>query len=120
MEKRNRIIYWIATGLLSAMMIMGAGMYIVNYEEVSQEFTRLGYNTRIVIPLAILKLLGVVAILTNKSKVLREWAYFGFLIDFLLAAEAHLAAGDGEHTSAFAALAFWLVSYIYGKRVFKD
>ena len=64
-DKRNRIIYWIATGLLSLMMLMSAGMYFFNTEEVSQIFVSLGYNTRIVIPLAILKVAGVVTIVSN-------------------------------------------------------
>ncbi len=35
MEKRNKVIYWVATGLLSLMMIMSAGMYLFNTEQVS-------------------------------------------------------------------------------------
>jgi len=29
-DKRNKIIYWVTTGLLTALMHMSAGMYIFN------------------------------------------------------------------------------------------
>lgn len=116
MKKRSKIIYWTATGLLSLMMILSASMYILNYKEVSEVFIDLGYNSRIVRPLAILKLLGIIAIVSNKSKIIKEWAYFGFLIDFLLALEAHLNNKDGEHTTVITALALWTISYLYYKK----
>lgn len=119
-DKGNRIVFWITTGLLSFMMVMSAIRYLIDYEAVSKAFIDLGYNTRIIIPLAILKILGVVAILTNKSKLLKEWAYFGFLIDYILALEAHLSIKDGQHWGAVIALILWLVSYTFGKRVFAD
>lgn len=114
--KRNKIIYWIATGLLSVMLVMSAGMYFFNTEEVSQVFIALGYNDRIVIPLAILKLLAIGTIISGFSKTLKEWAYFGLLVDFLLALEGHLAVNDGEFGGAVVALALWVVSYTYDKK----
>ena len=83
--KRDKIIYWIATGLLSLMMLFSAGMYFFNHEEVVQVFTTLGYPAYIVYPLALAKVLGLIAILTKKSQVLKEWAYAGFFFDFVLA-----------------------------------
>ncbi len=120
MKKRNKIIYWVSTVLLSLMMVMSAGMYLFNTSEVAKVFVLLGYNTRIIIPLAILKLLGVTAILTNRSKVLKEWAYFGFFIDFLLALEGHLSVGDGEHGGAIIALVLLVVSYSYNRLIDKS
>jgi len=118
MEKRNKIIYWIATGLFSALMLMSASMYIFNYEMVSQTFTNLGYPTYIVYPLAIAKILGLIAILTRKSKFLKEWAYAGFFFDFVLALSAHLVIADGEFVPAFVAILLLIVSYRYDKKVF--
>ncbi|WP_436515887.1 DoxX family protein [Ekhidna sp. To15] len=118
MDKRNKIIYWIVTGALSLMMIMSAGMYFVKTAEVTDIFVSLGYNGRIVIPLAILKIVGIIAILTKVSKTLKEWAYFGFLLDFVLALEGHLAANDGGHLTAIIAIILWSFSYMYDKKVF--
>ncbi|WP_430816845.1 DoxX family protein [Carboxylicivirga sp. RSCT41] len=116
MSKRDKIIYWIATGLLSAMMLMSAGMYIFNNAAINEAFIKLGYPTYIIYPLAIAKLFGLLAILTNKSKVLKEWAYAGFFFDFVLAAAAHISVNDGEEGGAYVALALLIVSYIFGRK----
>ncbi len=117
--KRNKIIYWVATGLLSALMLMSVGMYFFNHAEVAATFEKLGYPSYIVYPLAVVKLLGIVAILTKKSAVLKEWAYAGFFFDFVLAFSAHVSIGDGEQFGAVVALVLWTVSYTFDKIVFK-
>ncbi|MCT4646023.1 MAG: DoxX family protein [Carboxylicivirga sp.] len=116
MNKRDKIIYWIATGLLSAMMLMSAGMYIFNNDTVTTVFTKLGFPTFIIYPLAVAKILGVIAILSNFSRKLTEWAYAGFFFDFVLAAAAHIAIKDGEEMGASVALALLFVSYIFGRK----
>ncbi|MGZ2370739.1 DoxX family protein [Ancylomarina sp. YFZ004] len=118
MEKKNKIIYWMATGLLSAMMLMSASMYIFNYEMVGQTFASLGFPIYIIYPLAIAKILGVIAILSRKSKFLKEWAYAGFFFDFVLALSAHWVANDGEFVSAFVAILLLMVSYRYDAKTF--
>lgn len=114
----NKIIYWIATGLLSLLMIASATMYLFKTEMVQGIFSSLGYPSRIVIPLATLKILGVIAVISNKNKTLKEWAYFGFLLDFSLALEAHLAVEDGGHMTAIVAIILLMVSYTFNKKVY--
>jgi len=116
---RDRIIYWIATGLLSLMMSFSAGMYILNYSEVAQVFESLGYPSYLVYPLAVAKILGILAILTNKSHLLKEWAYAGFFFDFILVLLAHLQANDGEFGPSVVALLLLAVSYFFDKKVFE-
>lgn len=118
MEKRNKIIYWIATGLLSAFMLMSASMNIFNNEMVQETFGSLGFPIYIIYPLALAKLLGLAAILTKKSAVLKEWAYAGFFFEFVLALSAHLNVGDGEFIPAIVAIILLFVSYYYDKKVF--
>lgn len=120
MEKRNKIIYWVATGLLSALMITSATRYLIDIGEFRQYFVAFGYNARIVIPLAIAKLLAVVVILSNKSVILKEWAYAGLLFNFLLALEAHIAINDGQYIGPIIALILWAVSYIFYHKVYRD
>ena len=115
--KTNKIIYWISTGLLSAMMLLSTGMYFFKTEEVQAVFLKLGYPDFIVIPLAIAKILGVIAIVTRRSKILLEWAYAGFFFDFVLASSAHLMIQDGEHLPAVVAMVLLLTSYFTGKRI---
>lgn len=115
--KTNKIIYWISTGLLSAMMLLSTGMYFFKTEEVQVVFLKLGYPDFVVIPLAIAKILGVIAIVTRRSKILLEWAYAGFFFDFVLASSAHLMIQDGEHLPAVVAMVLLLTSYFTGKRI---
>lgn len=116
-NKRNKIIYLAATGLLTALMLMSAGMYFLQYDMVSDTFTRLGFPTYIIYPLAIAKILGLVAIWTKKSQMLKEWAYAGFFFDFLLAASAHINAGDGEFLPAVVAMFLLTVSYVFERKI---
>ncbi len=117
--KRDKIIYYIATGLLSLLMIFSASMYFFNYEEVAGLFTGFGYPTYIIYPYAVAKLLGLVAIWFVSNKVIKEWAYAGFFFAFVLAFFAHIMIGDGEQTGALVALVLLAVSYIFSKKLGK-
>ena len=114
--KTNKIIYWISTGLLSAMALMSAGMYIFDHATISETFIKLGYPAYIVYPLAAAKILGVLAILVEKSKTLKEWAYAGFFFDFVLAFFAHWMVNDGEFPGALIAMVLLIVSYFFWKK----
>ena len=114
--KRDKVIYWISTGLFTTLMLMSAGMYFFNNEMVSEIFTSLGFPTYIIYPLAVAKILGLIAIWTNKSKMLKEWAYAGFFFDFVLAATAHLMVSDGEYAAALFAIVLLIVSYVFDKK----
>lgn len=117
MEKRNKIIFWIVTGMLTALMLMSASMYILKYEMISQTFVTLGFPTFVIYPLAIAKILGLIAIWTNKSKLLKEWAYAGFFFDFILALGAHLTVNDGQFGMAAIAIVLLIVSRIFELKV---
>jgi hypothetical protein len=111
MKNKNLIIYYVATGLLTLLMLFSAGMYFLNYEMVSATFTKLGFPTYIVYPLAIAKILGLIAIWTKKSNTLKEWAYAGFFFDFVLALSAHWNIQDGAYAPAILGIVFLLLSY---------
>ena len=108
---RSKWIFYISTGLLTALMLMSAGMYIFNYGEVSTTFNGLGYPSFIIYPLAVAKVLGIIAIWTKQSRTLTEWAYAGFFFDTLLAAQAHIMANDGGWLPAVIGTILVLVSY---------
>lgn len=118
MEKRNKIIYYTATGLFTAHMLMTVGMYFFNHEMVSEVFVRLGFPAGLVYPLAIAKILGLIAIWTNKSRLLKELAYVGFAIDFVMASASHAMAGDGGAIPPLVALGILSISFIYHRKVF--
>ena len=116
--KKNKIIYWISTGLLTLLMLFSVFNYFFNHEWIVGAFQSLGYPTYLVYPLAIAKLLGLVAIYTKLSKTLKEWAYAGFFFNTMLAFFAHCIAQGGDYQMALGGILFVVVSYIYDKKVF--
>jgi uncharacterized membrane protein len=120
MMNKQKITYLVSTGLMSALMLMSAGMYIFNNEAIQGAFTSLGYPTYLIYPLAIAKILGLLAIWVDKSKALKEWAYAGFFFDFVLALAAHLAVSDGEFGPAVVALILLPISYSTWKMTSKE
>ncbi len=116
-SKGIKIGYLVSTGLLTLFMLMSVGMYFFNHEMVKETFTNLGFPTYIIYPLAIAKILGLIAIWTKKSNALKEWAYAGFFFDFLLAFVAHIAIKDGEFAGALIATVLLFTSYIFEKKL---
>lgn len=111
-----KIVYWIATIALCAIFLYSAQMYFFNTEMVQGFFKSFNYPTYIVIPLAIAKVLGVIAILTNKIKWIKEWAYAGFFFDLILASMAHHNAGHPIGLAVYAILVL-IISYVVGKKI---
>lgn len=110
-------IYRITTGLFTIMLGMGAIMYFAKHDMVAEMFTSLGYPTYIIYPLAIAKVLGLVAILSKVSDRLADLAYAGFFYELILAASAHLAVGDGGFPAPLVALALAISSYVAGRKL---
>ncbi|NNC70544.1 MAG: DoxX family protein [Flavobacteriaceae bacterium] len=117
--KRDKIIYYIATGLLTVLLIFSVSMYFFNHDEVAKLFEGFGYPTYIVYPYAVAKLLGLVAIWFVGNKIVKEWAYAGFFFAFILAFFAHVMINDGEQMGALIAFLLLAVSYIYSKKIGK-
>lgn len=113
----NKIIYWVTTVLLCGIMLFSATMYFTKTDMVKGFFESFNYPTYIVIPLAVLKVLGVAMLFWRGSKWLTEWAYAGFFFDLVLATAAHYYAGDGFFGLSFLALLFLFPSYFLGKSI---
>ena len=115
--KAIKILYWLSTVLLTAIMCFSVYNYFFNNEMIRGFFEAMGYPTYLIYPMAIAKLLGLVAVWGNFSKWLKEWAYAGFFFNSILAFFAHLMIGDGQQTGAVLAFVFVLTSYFTGKQV---
>ena len=112
----NKIIYWVATTVMCGIFAFSASMYFTKTEMVKGFFEALNYPSYVVIPLATLKVLGIIAVLTKQSKLLTEWAYAGFFFDAVLAYAAHTVAGDGGTMFSTVAIISTIVSrYMYGR-----
>ncbi|WP_075342777.1 DoxX family protein [Tenacibaculum agarivorans] len=115
---KNKIIYYISTGLLTALMLMSVSMYVFKNAAIQKAFESFGYPTYIIYPLAVAKVLGLIAIWFINTKSLKEWAYAGFFFDFVLAFFAHYMISDGEHIGSVVALVLLFVSYFSRKKVY--
>jgi hypothetical protein len=94
MEKRNLIIYWTATTLMSVGMLGSGLAQIFHAREMVDLVVPLGYPLYILYIIGTWKVLGVIAILTPGFKILKEWAYAGFFFVMTGAFISHLASGD--------------------------
>lgn len=94
MEKRNKIIYWVATIWLALGMFSGGIFQFMKMEDAVKSFTHLGYPLYFLTILGVWKILGVIAILIPKFPLLKEWAYAGFFFAMSGAIVSHLALGD--------------------------
>jgi hypothetical protein len=110
--KRDKIIYWIATGLLAAGMGLSAYMYLTKNPELMGSFKALGFPVYFISILGVAKLFGAIVLVAPAGSRLKEWAYAGFIFVFLGAIWVHIETG----TPFVGPLAFLLVlgiSYLF-------
>jgi hypothetical protein len=94
MEKRKLIWYWIITGLLSFCIFFGGLTQALQLKQTIQGFKPLGYPTYFISVIGIWKMLGIIAILAPKFKLLKEWAYAGIFFAMSGAVISHIASND--------------------------
>ncbi|TYA71795.1 DoxX family protein [Seonamhaeicola marinus] len=117
--KLDKIIFYVSTGVLTAIMLFSSGMYFFKHDMIEGAFKSFGYPTYIIYPYAIVKLVGLIPIWGAKFKILKEWAYAGYLYAFTLAFFAHVMIGDGQQGTVIVAFAALVISYIFNKRLYK-
>lgn len=122
--------YYLTTVLVSLMALGGASQYLMMSERIVVAFSSemsgghnaIGFPGWLILPMGILKVLGVVALWVPViPKWLREWAYAGFFFNFLLAIGAHvfnpINPNDSDWPGAFVALVLISLSrfFLYRK-----
>ena len=93
-EKRNKIIYWIATVWMSLGMLSGGIAQLFKVKETVEGITHLGYPAYFLTIIGVWKILGVIAVLVPKFPLVKEWAYAGFFFTITGAFYSHVAIGD--------------------------
>ena len=101
--------YWTSTGLLCAVYLASTTMYVSDLAGVQATFGLLGYPGYLVVLLIVAKLAAVLAILSRRSVALSDLAYAGMFFHLILAASAHLGAGDPLLAAAPAGVAVLLL-----------
>jgi hypothetical protein len=113
--KKDKIFYWTSTTIIA--LFEGLMPALTSQSEMAKTgISHLGYPQYFGNALVVFKVLGVLLlIIPPVPKRIKEWAYAGFLFDFLFASISH-AAVDGIGGEAFfplIVLAILAVSYIY-------
>ena len=113
--KKDKIIYWAATGIIA--LFEGVMPALTSQTELAKDGIRhLGYPEYFGNALVVFKIAGVLAlVLPMVPKRLKEWAYAGFVFDFLFAAISH-GAVDGISFQSFfplIILGILMLSYVY-------
>jgi uncharacterized membrane protein YphA (DoxX/SURF4 family) len=94
MEKKKLIIYWVATVLLAFGMFTSGLEQIFHVKDMVDIVVPLGYPLYFLDIIGVWKILGVIAILIPRFKLVKEWAYAGLFFVMTGALVSHLASGD--------------------------
>jgi len=101
MNKRNKIIYWVATIWLALGMLATGTLQLFKVQAEGAVappgvygITHLGYPIYLLTILGVWKILGAAAVLIPKFPLLKEWAYAGFFFIMSGAIFSHIAVGD--------------------------
>lgn len=113
--KSINIAYWIITPLFSAFMIFSSvGGLALDEQTVAYLHDHMGYPLYFIKIISLAKILGAVAILLPVPARVKEWAYFGFFIDLVVAVLSFVALGDpiAMWTPMFLFIGVLIVAYI--------
>ena len=126
-SRKDRIVYWTTTGIVSAVMVFS----IINFTLLDHfpfpegGFVHLGFPAYFKAELTIAKVLGVSTLLIPAIPAkLKEFAYFGFAITLISASIAHFSRGDASISVLFVIdplifLGLLTVSYFYFRKMRK-
>ena len=87
--------YWTLTILFCLMMLADGVAGLLHEQNGVAAMKQLGYPIYIMDITGAAKIMGALALLQNKYRTLKEWAFAGFAIDFLGAAASVAFAGMG-------------------------
>ena len=96
-------------------MIAGGVQQLLQIGGYVEIISNLGYPAYLLPLLGAWKILGVVAILAPKLKLIKEWAYAGFFFAMSGAAISHFAAGQGfsEAVPSLVLLCMTVISWAF-------
>lgn len=110
-SRARLIAYWIVAALVAGEMAMGGIWDLLRTQYVRSLMDHIGYPEYALTILGIWKVLGAIAILVPRYRLLKEWAYAGGFFVYTGAVASHLLTGDGpERWAAPAVFALMLVA----------
>jgi len=117
--KTTKAIYWISTVLFAAVFALTGILYLIHSPQMVTKLALLGYPPYMLAILGTAKILGAIALVVPKFPRLKEWAYAGFVFDFLGAIWSHIAVqGIGRSAAVvLIPLAIITISYTSNRRL---
>jgi DoxX-like family len=111
--RKLKTIYWIITGIASAIMLMSSIPDVFLIPGAVEIFRHLGFPTYLLPFIGLAKIAGVIVILLPIFETLKEWAYAGLVFDLVGAFYSHLSVGDRIGSWIFAVFALVFVGSSY-------
>ncbi len=111
--RKNKIIYWISTGLIALFELSGA--FFINSQVAIDGMHHLQLPDWFRWEVSIGHLIGGILIIVPINKRIKEWVYVAFGIDFISAFIAYLSI-EGLSANTFSPLftmALLIISYVY-------
>ncbi len=112
--KATKILYWIVTLLFCFFMLMDGIADILHQKSAVEVVKHLGYPEYTLFILGVAKILGQAAILQPRFNTLKEWAYAGFAIHFIIAISSRYLVGDASSLLIPPLLLLLFMLYGYG------
>ena len=118
-SKTTKVLYWTFTILFALLEIFDGIGGVTKQQAGVEVMNHLGYPVYSMVIFGVAKILGALAILQNKYKAIKEWAYAGFAFNFISAFASRAAVGDPVLETIFPLiiLAFLFVPYLLWKRI---
>jgi DoxX-like family len=111
--KNTKTLYWVFTGLFSALMVFTSIPDIMMVEDAVKFMNMLGYPNYFIPFIGVAKILGVIAILVPGYPRLTEWAFAGLAFDLIGAVYSQVASAGILPDQLFMILPFALLILSY-------
>lgn len=117
--KSIKILYWVFTILFAAFAIMDGFGGITKQQAGIDVMQHLGFPVYAMQIMGVAKVLGAIAIIQTKFNTIKEWAFAGFVINFIGAFASRAFVGDSGMWLIFPVilLAFMFIPYLLWKRL---
>lgn len=108
----RKIAYWISTVAAAGSLLLALS-YLAGGPQVVEGFNHIGYPQHLRLVLGVAKPAAAIVLLLPGLPLLKEWAYTGAALAWIMASVAHWQAGDGPVVLfPFTLLVLLIVSYL--------
>ncbi|HEY7635971.1 MAG TPA: DoxX family protein [Gemmatimonadales bacterium] len=107
----RKIAYWTSTAII-ALALLAALSYLTGSEQVVSGFAKAGYPQHLRIVLGIVKPAAAIVLLLPGFPLLKEWAYAGVVITWVMAFISAYTGGEQTWPMPLVLLVLVLVSYV--------